>query len=109
MVEALALSSWQVTALVRGDTEPFEQAEAITIAVGDVTDPALTDALRADLGEEPLDLVVNNAGIGAKGKALATVSIEEAAAAAVDVHVFGALRVTQAALPHLCEATNRSW
>jgi 2-keto-3-deoxy-L-fuconate dehydrogenase len=67
----------------------------------DITDTPAVDAAVAEVVERlgGLDVVVNNAGIGAVGD----VSQNDAAewARVLDVNVIGVARVTRAALPHL--------
>jgi 2-keto-3-deoxy-L-fuconate dehydrogenase len=67
----------------------------------DVTDPAgverAVERVAADLGR--LDVVVNNAGIGAQGDVAANDDAEWHRV--LDVNVVGMARVTRAALPHL--------
>jgi 2-keto-3-deoxy-L-fuconate dehydrogenase len=67
----------------------------------DVTDPASVDAGIAAVVEEHgrIDVVVNNAGIGAQGDVAA--NDDEQWRRVLDVNVLGIARVTRAALPHL--------
>jgi 2-keto-3-deoxy-L-fuconate dehydrogenase len=67
----------------------------------DVTDPASVDAGIAAVVEEHgrIDVVVNNAGVGAQGDVAA--NDDEQWRRVLDVNVLGIARVTRAALPHL--------
>ncbi|MGY1784352.1 SDR family NAD(P)-dependent oxidoreductase [Geodermatophilus sp. SYSU D00698] len=67
----------------------------------DVTDPAAVDAAVATVAEQlgGLDVLVNNAGIGATGHVGENDDAEWARV--LDVNVTGIARVTRAALPHL--------
>ena len=67
----------------------------------DVTDRAGVDAAIATVAEQlgGIDIVVNNAGIGAVGDVAA--NDDEEWARVLDVNVIGIARVTAAALPHL--------
>ncbi|MFI8932285.1 SDR family NAD(P)-dependent oxidoreductase [Streptomyces sp. NPDC053474] len=83
------------------DRDPGGVPEPLRAYTADVTDDtavrAAVAAAAADLGG--LDVLVNNAGIGAQG----TVADHDDARwhAVLDVNVVGLVRVTRAALPHL--------
>jgi len=72
--------------------------------VCDVTDAAQVDAAVAAVVEQygSLDIVINNAGIGAAGDIAANDDAEWHRV--LDVNVVGIARVTRAALPHLRES-----
>lgn len=78
-----------------------EQAEADLVVAVDVTDDASVrdgiDEVVARFGR--LDIVVNNAGIGAQGDITANDDAEWARV--LDLNVTGIARVSRAALPHL--------
>src|SRR5215470_16360756 len=79
-----------------------EGAPAQALAVRcDVTDPeAVDEAVAAVAGRfGALDIVINNAGIGATGDVSA--NPDEEWRRLLDVNVIGIARVTRAALPHL--------
>lgn len=103
---------WAEAALARGDKVAATARDATTLddlvarygdAVAaialDVNDKQAVDAVIADAHERfgRLDVVVNNAGYGHFG-AIEEIS-EEEARAQIETNVFGALWVTQAALP----------
>ncbi|MCG8924356.1 SDR family NAD(P)-dependent oxidoreductase [Lentzea sp. CC55] len=72
--------------------------------VGIRTDVSDDESVRAAVGEVVerfgrLDVVVNNAGIGAQGDVLA--NSDEEWSRVLDVNVMGVVRVSRAALPHL--------
>ena len=69
---------------------------------GDVTEPAVEDAIAAALARhrKPLDLLVNNAGAMAVGNTLSDLDPAEIVRL-IDLHCNGALRCTRAALPAL--------
>ena len=69
---------------------------------GDVTEPAVEDAIAAALARhrKPLDLLVNNAGAMAVGNTLGDLDPVEIVRL-IDLHCNGALRCTRAALPAL--------
>ena len=105
---------WTVAALERGDTVAAtardtatledlvaEHGEALLPLQLDVTDRAAAvaavDAAQERFGR--LDVVVNNAGYGQFG--MVEEISEDEARAQIETNLFGALWVTQAALPHL--------
>ena len=75
--------------------------DAYFAAVCDVTDPAQVDAAVAAVVEHygSLDIVINNAGIGAAGDVSA--NSDDEWHRVLDVNVVGIARVSRAALPHL--------
>lgn len=83
------------------DRDPGDPAYATLSIPCDVTDPAAVtsavDEVARQLGR--LDVVVNNAGIGAQGDVAA--NDDEEWHRVLDVNVVGMARVTRAALPHL--------
>ncbi|WP_217214323.1 SDR family NAD(P)-dependent oxidoreductase [Streptomyces sp. AC550_RSS872] len=101
--ELLAARGAQVAVL---DLDPSSVEKPLLAYSADVTDDAsvrtAVTAAAADLGG--LDLVVNNAGIGARG----TVEDNDDAEwhRVTDVNVVGMVRVTRAALPHLRESAH---
>lgn len=69
----------------------------------DVRDPATVEAFAATLGSERVDVLVNNAGLGAWDQ-LGALDYDTAAAA-FDTNALGPLRVTEAVLPRLGEGS----
>ena len=69
----------------------------------DVTDEASINSLKESVEEEfgRLDVLINNAGTGARGDASVSEVKVEALRQALETNCFGALRVTQALLPLL--------
>jgi 2-keto-3-deoxy-L-fuconate dehydrogenase len=93
-VAALDLDPWAAA-------EPVEGAEPPLALVADVTDEASVGAAMAAVAERwgGLDVLVNNAGIGAQG----TVEDNpfEEWRRVLDINLLGMVRATRAALPHL--------
>ena len=106
LCRGLAARGAHVFGTVRDDEGAAAFAEATggsgTAILADVTDEAAGAAIAAALAarDQPLDLLVNNAGVMTTGA-----RIEEVRIADVDhllrVHVHGPIRCTQAALPWL--------
>ena len=71
----------------------------------DVTDPSSVTALAASIGDAPVDVLLNNAGIFPSRVGIEDADPEDYARV-YDVNVIGPLRVTQALLPNL-RAGNR--
>jgi NAD(P)-dependent dehydrogenase (short-subunit alcohol dehydrogenase family) len=98
-------AGWQVIATAR-QPEAAEDlkalGEGVRIVPLDVTKPESVAALKASLGHQPIDLLINNAGqgVGLKGGSLAELKIEEFESV-VEVNTLGPVRVTQALLPNL--------
>jgi NAD(P)-dependent dehydrogenase (short-subunit alcohol dehydrogenase family) len=89
-------------AVLDRNVEPVD--EAVFSVPCDITDPAQVHAAIAAVVEHfgALDIVVNNAGIGAEGDIAA--NADEEWARVLDVNVVGLARVSRAALPHLRES-----
>src|SRR5688572_5631625 len=66
----------------------------------DVADAASVRSMREQLGDTPIDVLVNNAGVGGPGRVLADLDLE-AVRRTIDVNTLGPMRVTQALLPNL--------
>ena len=79
----------------------------VEVAPLDVTDPQSVEALREHLEDRPLDLLVNNAGLGGAEEGIDRLDpayVEEL----LRVNTVGPLRVTQALLPHLRRGTRKA-
>lgn len=83
------------------DPEPTGAPTGVRAIACDVTDAAAVDRAVAQVAEEcgGIDVLVNNAGIGASGDIAANGDAEWARV--LDVNVVGIARVSRAALPHL--------
>ena len=98
VVRELASRGAQVAVLDRDPGDPEHSTLSIPC---DISDPAAVDASVAAVVARfgRLDVVVNNAGIGAQGDVAANPDDEWHRV--LDVNVVGMARVTRAALPHL--------
>jgi len=98
VVRLLSSRGAQVAVLDRDPGDPQHAALSIPC---DVTDPSAVDSAVSAVVERlgRLDVVVNNAGIGAQGDVAANGDDEWHRV--LDVNVVGMARVTRAALPHL--------
>jgi len=72
----------------------------------DVTDDTSVDRLVRDLGERPIDLLINNAGIFPRVNTLAETDFDDVART-LAVNTIGPMRVTRALLPNLKLGTSR--
>jgi NAD(P)-dependent dehydrogenase (short-subunit alcohol dehydrogenase family) len=102
----LARAGWHVLAGVRAaadaDRLRAERLEPVTI---DVTDPATIAAIAEELGDEPLDGLVNNAGT-ALAMPLEFLPLDQLRGQ-LEVNLVGHVAVTQALLPNLRSARGR--
>ncbi|MFI5910143.1 SDR family NAD(P)-dependent oxidoreductase [Dactylosporangium sp. NPDC051541] len=101
LVDCLAGAGWDVVACVRAGAAAGPRGRVRTV-VQDVREPVGAELLAA-VGERGLDVLVNNAGVGAPGRGLAEVD-PQSILHAVDVNVAGPLRLAQALLPRLVAA-----
>lgn len=97
----LRAAGWDVVGTAR---DPKEAAELRTVGATvlqlDVTDQASVDALAAEIGDLPVDLLINNAGTGGRVQKLEELDPDEAREV-FEVNCLGPMRVTKALLPAL--------
>jgi len=94
-------AGWQVIGTARKPDAATELRElGVRVMQLDVTDDNSVARLAADLEGQPIDLLINNAGILIPQDTLAETEIESAART-LDVNTLGPMRVTQALLPNL--------
>lgn len=84
-----------------------ESGGAIDILACDVTDAASVAALKRSLGDTPLAMLINNAGIMGADPQSATTMDFDTLTDVLDVNVTGVLRVTQALLPNVAAARGK--
>ena len=108
LVRQLIARGDQVEAACRRPDDARElSATGARLHAVDVADGASVAAFAAALGEAPIDLVINNAGVfGDMPQRLADFNYE-AATRTFEVNALGALRVSQALLPHLRRGTGK--
>lgn len=101
----LAAAGAQVACL---DLAPAEVSDPLVGIACDVTDTTSVDAAVADAAARfgRLDIVINNAGIGARGTVAD--NDDDEWHRVLDVNVVGIARVTRAALPHLRQSPSAS-
>jgi NAD(P)-dependent dehydrogenase (short-subunit alcohol dehydrogenase family) len=99
VVLALLAKGWDVVSLARNRSTELDRIPHVTQIEGDigVLDPA---ELKATIGDRPLDLLVNNAGVGGTGMHLEALAREELELA-FSVNVLGPAQVTASLLPNL--------
>lgn len=93
---------WRVIATARNPTKAT-QLQALNpykLVQLDVTDETLVQQAAKDLDEDPIDLLINNAGIGSPPSTLADTT-KKMLTDTFEVNAVGAFIVTQAFLPHL--------
>jgi NAD(P)-dependent dehydrogenase (short-subunit alcohol dehydrogenase family) len=99
VARALSAEGWEVVTLSRSRTADLDQVAFVTQVRGDVADADLA-SLTAIVGDRPVELLVNNAGIGGTGMQLEALRKEELEDA-FSVNVLGPARVAGALLPNL--------
>jgi NAD(P)-dependent dehydrogenase (short-subunit alcohol dehydrogenase family) len=84
------------------DPEASRELKALGVETHelDVADQGSVDAFAAGLGSRPLDVILNNAGVGGSGAALPQLEWDEVLRT-MDVNALGPMRVTQAAWTNL--------
>jgi NAD(P)-dependent dehydrogenase (short-subunit alcohol dehydrogenase family) len=104
VARALAGRGWEVVTISRSRSAELDEITSVTQVGGDITTmdlSELTDTLRG----RPVDLLVNNAGVGATGRRLESLATEELERGFA-VHVVGPARVAQALLPNLLRSAH---
>jgi NAD(P)-dependent dehydrogenase (short-subunit alcohol dehydrogenase family) len=101
-------AGWQVIGTARKpDTATELQELGVTVVQLDVTDVNSVARMAADLDGQPIDLLINNAGVLSMQDTLPQTDIE-AAAWAMNVNTLGPMRVSQALLPNLSEGKGKT-
>jgi NAD(P)-dependent dehydrogenase (short-subunit alcohol dehydrogenase family) len=99
VARALAAAEWDVITVARHPSAELDETASVTQVRGDITRMDLADLTRA-VGDRPVDLLVNNAGVGGTGMRLASLELDELEKA-FSVNVLGPARVSTTLLPHL--------
>ncbi|OUJ72374.1 SDR family oxidoreductase [Hymenobacter crusticola] len=103
-VQLFHQKGWKVIATMRDTTKAggFDLLENVTVLPLDITKPEqIATTVRTAIASGPIDVVLNNAAYGAIGP-LESVSPEQLATQ-IDTNLLGAIRVTQAFIPHMRE------
>ena len=93
-----AASGWRIHAACRSPSAATDLAAVsgdVTIHQVDVTDGASVAALKTAIGDEPIDVLLNNAGVIGSREAFDGLDYE-AWAGAMDTNIFGPMRMAQA-------------
>jgi len=98
----LTAQGHQVIGTARKPAEATQlKALGVTVMQLDVIDPASVAALATALGDQPIDLLINNAGTGGQSPVSFPETDFERVKMTFDVNSIGPMRVTQALLPNL--------
>ena len=105
LVEAFLRKGWAVYALVRknGDASNLKELNPKLCRpfISDVTAETVgIEVEKALQSSGIIDVLINNAGVGGRGKSIETTSAAEVESL-LNVHCLGALRVTQAVMPYM--------
>ena len=94
-------AGYRVVATARKpDAADTLKALGVRVEQLDVTDPASVAALAKTLANEPLDVLINNAGISGRNRSIASADFQSVERV-LSVNTIGPMRVTQALLPNL--------
>lgn len=101
-------AGWQVIGTARKPDSATDLKElGVTVLQLDVTDDDSVAGLAQNLGDQPIDMLINNAGILPSQNTLQDTNIETVALI-LDVNTLGPLRVTQALLPNLADGERKT-
>jgi NAD(P)-dependent dehydrogenase (short-subunit alcohol dehydrogenase family) len=96
-----AAAGWQVIGTARRpDAATDLKAIEVRVMQLDVADDASVERLAHDLGDQPIDLLINNAGVAFRGETFADAKFDEVERT-LAVNTIGPMRVTRALLPNL--------
>ena len=94
-------AGWQVIGTARNPAKADELRNLdVRVMQLDVTDQQSVDALARDLSEQPIDMLINNAGIFPRSDILENVDLDDVNRT-LAVNIVGPIRVTRALLPNL--------
>ena len=82
------------------------RALEVRVETLDVSDPASVAMFAEHLGETDVDVLINNAGVGGAGEGISTLDIDDVETK-FQINTLGAIRVTQALMPHLRRGSGR--
>ena len=99
VTRALAAGGWDVITLSRSRAGALDQIPFVTQLQGDVASVDLA-GLMAMVGDRPVELLVNNAGVGGTATELAALSADELETSFA-VNVWGPARLSGALVPNL--------
>jgi NAD(P)-dependent dehydrogenase (short-subunit alcohol dehydrogenase family) len=104
VARTLVKREWEVITISRSRSAQLDEIASVTQVCGDITSMDFSDLTEAVSGR-PVDLLVNNAGVGATGMRLESLAAEELQRSFA-VNVVGPARVAQALLPHLLRSSH---
>jgi len=99
VVLVLLDKGWDVVTIARKRSPKLDRMPHVTQIQGDIGIMELSE-LKGAVGDRPIDLLVNNAGVGGTGLQLESLAREELESA-FSVNVLGPARVTGSLLPNL--------
>ena len=107
-------NDWQVYAACRDPNSASELSRLadtsdhkLRILALDVTDPASIKAAASELGDQAIDLLLNNAGVmGARGQSIGNIDYD-AWAKVLDANTMGPMRVSEAFIDHVARSERK--
>jgi len=103
-------AGWKVHAAARRPAAAADLARIdgkVSVHQLDITEPAQIAALAEELKDEPIDLLINNAGVGAQGKAeLGEIDYDQWLSA-LNTNTLAPLRLTEAFLDHVTASKHK--
>lgn len=90
---------WTVTGVCRTSSDELDRTATTVVSGIDVTDPASVELLTVKLSGQPIDLLINNAGL-LRDEALGTIDYDSLREQ-MEVNAYAPLRVCEALLPNM--------
>ncbi|GHB63844.1 short-chain dehydrogenase [Psychrosphaera saromensis] len=101
--QQLAAKGWDIIAICRSESEEIEAVAGMVISGIDVTNPDDIEQIKKIIGDQQVDLLVNNAGL-LRNEELGNIDYDSLREQ-FEVNALSPLRVTEALIPNMVEGS----
>lgn len=103
LAEQLHSKGWDIIAICRSESEEIENIASMVISGIDVTDPEQLQQVKAIIGDQQIDLLINNAGL-LKDEVLGEINYDTMREQ-FEINALAPLMVTETLLPNMVEGS----
>lgn len=103
LAEQLHAKGWDIIAICRSESEEIENIASMVISGIDVTDPEQLQQVKAIIGDQQIDLLINNAGL-LKDEVLGEINYDTMREQ-FEINALAPLMVTETLLPNMVEGS----
>ncbi len=103
LAEQLHNKGWDIIAICRSESEEIENIASMVISSIDVTDPEQLQQVKAIIGQQQIDLLINNAGL-LKDEVLGEIDYDTMREQ-FEINALAPLMVTETLLPNMVEGS----